>query len=155
MKYSDPLRDHALILLFASPQFTAMDPGNLQTDERLVGENRWHEPGTMKILRGALSEISPLVAKLIKSFGAPWEITESLDDFRYEPNQAFSFGDVLGFVFQATFANAALFLEPPRSGVRRCVLRNKPSSSRLLLVSNLNYNRGDWVQNRPFLSSNP
>ena len=36
-----------------------------------------------------------MVAKLVKSFGAPWEITESLDDFRYDANQYFSVEDVL------------------------------------------------------------
>ncbi len=46
----------------------------------------------------AFSELNPWVAKLVKSFGAPYEITESLDDFRYEPNHVFSVEDALGFV---------------------------------------------------------
>jgi hypothetical protein len=33
----------------------------------------------------ALSKLHPGVAELVKSFELPWEITESLDDFRYEP----------------------------------------------------------------------
>jgi|JI7StandDraft_1071085.scaffolds.fasta_scaffold124997_2 hypothetical protein len=38
---------------------------------------------------------NPRVVKLVKSFGATWEITERLDDFRYEPNKFFSVEDVL------------------------------------------------------------
>lgn len=43
----------------------------------------------------AFSKLSPWVAKLVKSFEAPYEITESLYGFRYEPNDVFSFEDVL------------------------------------------------------------
>ena len=38
---------------------------------------------------------NPWVAKLVKSFEALYEITESLHDFRYEPIYDFSFEDAL------------------------------------------------------------
>ena len=43
----------------------------------------------------ASSELNPWVAKLVKSFEALYEITESLHDFRYEPIYVFSFEDAL------------------------------------------------------------
>ena len=45
------------------------------------------------------SELNPWVAKLVKSFEALYEITESLHDFRYEPIYVFSFEEALGYCF--------------------------------------------------------
>ena len=47
------------------------------------------------ISTSASSELNPWVAKLVKSFEALYEITESLHDFRYEPIYVFSFEDAL------------------------------------------------------------
>ena len=47
----------------------------------------------------ASSELNPWVAKLVKSFEALYEITESLHDFRYEPIYVFSFEDALALFF--------------------------------------------------------
>ena len=44
---------------------------------------------------GCIEQISYWVAKLVKSFEALYEITESLHDFRYEPIYVFSFEDAL------------------------------------------------------------